>query len=57
MFFILFNFMRSDIYIYIYISVYIYTHIYIYIYGAKHSPIALNIEKMCFRENKYFGGV
>ena len=23
-------------------------YIYIYIYGAKHSPIALNIEQWCF---------
>ena len=29
---------------------YIYIYIYIlYIYGAKHSLIALNIEKMCVR--------
>ena len=30
-------------------NIYIYIYIYcIYIYGAKHSPIALNIEKWCF---------
>ena len=25
-------------------------YIYIYIYGAQHSPIALSIEQLCFRE-------
>ena len=35
-----------NIYIYIYI---LYIYIYIYIYGAKHSPITLNIETLCFR--------
>ena len=57
MFFILFNFMRSDIYIYIYkyISVYIYTYIYIYIwceafsYSVKHRKIVLPLKKWRWR--------